>query len=226
MTYKPVKLLTVRLLSLIGVSFLALGIVSASASPLPDASLDTTLTKSPDQKIVLAGGCFWGMQAVFQHVKGVHDVVSGYAGGNADKAHYEMVSTGETGHAESVEVTYDPSQIKLDQILKIYFSVAHDPTELNRQGHDTGTQYRSEIFATTDEQKKVADAYIAELNGAKSFSSPIVTKVEPLKAFYPAEAYHQNYAKLHPYNPYIAINDLPKVSALKDTFPDLYVDTE
>jgi peptide-methionine (S)-S-oxide reductase len=194
-------------------------------APAADAALMAPMegkTAAP-QTIVLAGGCFWGVQAVFQHVKGVREALSGYAGGEAATAHYEMVGTGETGHAESVRVTYDPSIVTAGELLRVYFSVAHDPTELNRQGPDTGTQYRSEIYFTTPEQEKIARAYIAQLDKAKVFGGPIVTKVEPLKAFYPAEDYHQNYAALNPDNPYIVINDRPKVDNLQNLLPDLYV---
>ena len=171
---------------------------------------------------VFAGGCFWGVDAVFRHVRGVSKVVSGYAGGGADTANYETVSTGTTGHAESVEVTYDPSQVSYNDLLKVFFFVAHDPTELNRQGPDSGTQYRSLIFYANDEQKKMADDYIAQLDQRKAFSEPIVTKVVALTGFYPAEAYHQNYLALHPDQPYIVINDLPKLERLQKTFPALY----
>ena len=171
---------------------------------------------------VFSGGCFWGVDAVFKHVKGVTKVVSGYAGGAADTAHYETVSTGTTGHAESVQVTYDPSKVSYDDLLKVFFFVAHDPTELNRQGPDSGTQYRSTIFYANDEQKKLAEDYIAQLDQKKAFSEPIVTKVVPLTGFYPAEAYHQNYLALHPDQPYIVINDLPKLERLQKTFPALY----
>jgi peptide-methionine (S)-S-oxide reductase len=171
---------------------------------------------------VFAGGCFWGVDAVFRHVRGVSKVVSGYAGGGADTANYETVSTGTTGHAESVEVTYDPSQVSYNDLLKVFFFVAHDPTELNRQGPDSGTPYRSLIFYANDEQKKMADDYIAQLDQRKAFSEPIVTKVVALTGFYPAEAYHQNYLALHPDQPYIVINDLPKLERLQKTFPALY----
>ena len=174
------------------------------------------------QTAVLAGGCFWGVQGVFQHTAGVVNAVSGYAGGSKATADYNMVSTGATGHAESVEIKYDPKKISYGKLLQIYFSVAHDPTQLNRQGPDSGTQYRSAIFTTSDEQKKVAEAYIAELNNAKVFKKPIVTKVAPLQGFYPAEAYHQDYAALHPNNPYIVYNDAPKVVHLREQFPGLY----
>ncbi|HZT89379.1 MAG TPA: peptide-methionine (S)-S-oxide reductase MsrA [Stellaceae bacterium] len=171
---------------------------------------------------VLAGGCFWGVQGVFQHVDGVISAVSGYAGGARDTAHYDMTSSGTTGHAESVQITFDPHRITYGRILQIFFSVAHDPTELNRQGPDTGTQYRSAIFPQSSEQARVAAAYIAQLNTAKAFPEPIVTTVEPGKEFYPAEAYHQDYLTLHPHQPYIAINDIPKIEALKRLFPDHY----
>ena len=171
---------------------------------------------------MIAGGCFWGVQGVFQHTAGVVNAVSGYAGGSKSTADYNMVSTGSTGHAESVEIKYDPKKISYGKILQIFFSVAHDPTQLNRQGPDSGTQYRSAIFTTSDEQKKVAEAYIAQLNGAKVFNKPIVTKVGALEAFYPAEAYHQDYLTLHPSQPYIAMHDLPKVENLKRLFPDVY----
>ena len=202
----------------------AWGIARAEAAGLPDPALDAPLAKGPGQdSIVVAGGCFWGVQAVFQHVRGVTRAVAGYAGGAAATAQYEMVSTGTTGHAESVQVTYDPSQVTPGQILKVYFAVAHDPTEVDRQGPDQGTQYRSEIFFSTAGQQKIADAYIAQLDQAKVFARPIATKVEPLKGFYQAEAYHQNYARLHPYDLYIVINDQPKVAALERDFPQLYV---
>ncbi len=177
------------------------------------------------QSIVLAGGCFWGVQAVFQHTKGVTAAVSGYAGGEKQTAHYDMVGTGRTGHAESVKVTFDPQQITLGKILQIYFSVAHDPTELNRQGPDVGTQYRSAIFFADNEQKRIAAAYIAELGKAKVFDQPIVTQLEPLRGFYPAEGYHQDFAVLHPNYPYIVFNDLPKVENLKRLFADVYRET-
>ncbi|MDE1901369.1 MAG: peptide-methionine (S)-S-oxide reductase MsrA [Alphaproteobacteria bacterium] len=214
-----------KIFGMIPVATLACGIATACAEPLPAPTHDDQLAAAgaPAQNIVLAGGCFWGVQAVFQHVKGVTKAVSGYAGGDAATAHYAMVSTGMTGHAESVQVTYDPATITLGQILRVYFSVAHDPTELDRQGPDHGTQYRSEIFYETPDQQKIAAAYIAQLQQAKIFNAPIVTKLKPLRGFYAAEDYHQNYARLHPDNPYIAINDLPKVAALAKLYPDLYV---
>ena len=172
---------------------------------------------------VFAGGCFWGVEAVFKHVKGVSAATSGYSGGESQTAHYEMVGSGSTGHAESVQVTYDPSQITYGQLLRVFFSVAHDPTELNRQGPDVGTQYRSAIFYADPEQQRIAQAYITQLQQAKAFSRPIVTEVAALKKFYPAEGYHQDYLAKHPENMYIVINDLPKLGALKQQYPDLYV---
>lgn len=190
---------------------------------LPDPVVDSHPTANAGkQTTVFAGGCFWGVQAVFQHVKGVKSATAGYSGGSAKTAEYEIVSTGETGHAESVKVIFDPSQISYGRLLQIFFSVVHDPTELNRQGPDTGSQYRSVIFYTNDEQKQIAESYISQLEQAKAFSRPIVTQVVPLEAFYTAEAYHQNYATLHPDNPYIAINDLPKVEHLREQFPAMY----
>jgi peptide-methionine (S)-S-oxide reductase len=197
---------------------------SSAATKIPDPAQDTPLAKASTQAtVVFAGGCFWGIQAVFKHVKGVTSATSGYSGGNATTAHYEIVSTGQTGHAESVKVVYDPAKISFGQLLKVFFSVAHDPTELNRQGPDSGTQYRSVIFFTDAEQKRVAQSYIVQLDGAKAFPRHIVTQLVPLQAFYPAEDYHQNYAELHPNEPYIAINDLPKVEHLREMLPDLYV---
>ena len=190
---------------------------------LPNPTVDESLSaKSGQETAVFAGGCFWGVQAVFQHVKGVIGATSGYSGGPSSAAEYEVVSTGTTGHAESVKVVFDPAKLTYGQLLKVFFSVAHDPTELNRQGPDTGTQYRSVIFYSGDQQKQIAQAYIAQLDQAKVFPHKIVTQVVPLKAFYPAEAYHQNYATLHPDNPYIKYNDLPKVANLQQQFPNLY----
>jgi peptide-methionine (S)-S-oxide reductase len=190
---------------------------------LPNPTVDESMSaKSGQATAVFAGGCFWGVQAVFQHVKGVVSATSGYSGGPSIAAEYEVVSTGTTGHAESVKVVYDPAKVSYGQLLKVFFSVAHDPTELNRQGPDQGTQYRSVIFYNSDQQKRIAQAYIAQLDQAKVFPHAIVTQVVPLKAFYPAEAYHQNYATLHPDNPYIKYNDLPKVAHLQQQFPNLY----
>ncbi len=177
------------------------------------------------QSVVLAGGCFWGVQGVFEHTKGVVNAVSGYAGGQKDTAHYELVGTGRTGHAESVKVTFDPKQISYGKLLQIYFSVAHNPTELNRQGPDVGTQYRSAIFYADDAQKRIAEAYIAQLDKAHVFTRPIVTRLEALSGFYPAEDYHQDYLILHPNSPYIAYNDLPKIENLKELFADAYRET-
>ena len=183
--------------------------------------LPAAASAAPLQRVVLAGGCFWGMQAVFEPLKGVTKAVAGYSGGSAMTAHYEIVSTGLTGHAESVEVTYDPSQISFKQLLDVYFLVAHDPTELNRQGPDEGSQYRSEIYYTTPAQQAEAQAYIKRLAAAKVYPAPIVTKLEPLKAFYAAEAYHQDFVAHNPDNPYVVYNDKPKLSALRHRFPQL-----
>jgi peptide-methionine (S)-S-oxide reductase len=208
------------------IAFLGISACSAGdgfSTPVPGPLEDSPLaTSKSEQSAVIAGGCFWGIQAVFQHVRGVISATSGYSGGSAKTAEYELVSTGETGHAESVKITYDASQITYGQLLRVFFSVAHDPTQLNRQGPDEGHQYRSVIFYANDEQKRTAEAYIAQLEKAKIFHHPIVTQVVPLKAFYPAEAYHQNYATLHPDNPYIIYNDAPKVAHLQTQFPDLY----
>jgi peptide-methionine (S)-S-oxide reductase len=194
-----------------------------AAAPVPSPAADQTVAQhAAPEKAVLAGGCFWGIQAVFQHVKGVISATSGYSGGTVKNPSYEQVSSGDTGHAESVEVTYDASQITYGQLLQVFFSVALDPTELNRQGPDEGTQYRSVIFYNNDQQKKIAESYIAQLDKAKVFSGKIVTQVVPLRAFYPAESYHQNYFELHPDSPYIMYNDKPKVANLKQEFPGLY----
>jgi len=211
------------ILTLVG--FTACESASAQGTPIPAASADAPLAAAKTKQVaVFAGGCFWGVQAVFQHVKGVISATSGYSGGARNTAEYETVSTGETGHAESVQVVYDASQITYGQLLRVFFSVAHDPTELNRQGPDTGTQYRSVIFYGNDEQKSIARAYIAQLEKARVFPRPIVTQVVPLTAFYPAEAYHQDYAALHPNDPYIAFNDAPKVAHLKQQLPDFYTE--
>ncbi len=194
----------------------------ASARSFPEPAVDIPAASSEGmQTAVLAGGCFWGVEGVFERIKGVKKAVSGFAGGQKSTANYETVSTGSTGHAESVEVTFDPKQITYGQLLMVYFSVVHDPTELNRQGPDSGTQYRSAIFYTNDEQKKVAEAYISQLNAAKVYSRPIVTQVAPLKGFYAAEAYHQHFLDNNMTYPYIVYNDLPKISALKKEFPQL-----
>jgi peptide-methionine (S)-S-oxide reductase len=219
-------------LSLCAAAIGALAIAAFAVAP-SFASEDAVVIPAPAmeaqpsdavQTVVLSGGCFWGVQGVFQHTAGVVSAVSGYAGGNKATAQYEIVSTGSTGHAESVQVKYDPKKISYGKLLQIFFSVAHNPTELNRQGPDSGTQYRSAIFTTSDEQKKVADAYIAQLNAAKVFGKPIVTKVGPLQGFYAAEGYHQDYLTLHPSQPYIAYNDIPKVENLKKLFAENYTE--
>jgi peptide-methionine (S)-S-oxide reductase len=222
-----------RLLALVGTAFAALAVVAAlplvrahseSAVQIEAPKLDAAPAEGL-QTAVLAGGCFWGIQAVYQHTKGVTKAVSGYAGGDKKDAEYHTVSSGRTGHAESVQVTFDPKQISYGQILQVYFSVAHNPTELNRQGPDSGPQYRTEIFPQTEEQAKIAKSYIAELDAAKVFPRPIVTRTDTMKAaFYPAEAYHQDYAFNNPGNPYIAFNDAPKVENLKRMFPAFYRD--
>jgi peptide-methionine (S)-S-oxide reductase len=197
--------------------------LGTAAAAVPDyAGQASKPAGSTPAVAVFAGGCFWGVDAVFKHVKGVSKVVSGYAGGNASTAKYMIVSSGTTGHAESVEITYDPTQITYPELLKVFFTVAHDPTQLNRQGPDHGTQYRSAIFYTNDEQKRIAQEYIAQLDQAKAFGKPIVTQVNALDKFYPAEDYHQNYLALHPNEPYIVFNDMPKLADLKKTFPALY----
>src|SRR3954471_885497 len=197
----------------------------AAAPKVPAASTDVPLAaKAGQQKAVFAGGCFWGTQAVFERLKGVVKTTVGYAGGSANTATYDQVTTETTGHAESVEVVYDPSRITYGQLLRVYFSVAHDPTQLNRQGPDVGTSYRSAIFYQNDEQKRIANAYIAQLDSAKVFPAKIVTEVTPLKGFYRAEDYHQDYALKNPNNPYIQVCDRPKIAALKEQFPELFVD--
>ncbi len=216
---------SLRIFLILGVLLIGLTSYRASGSsaPVPSPAVDAAkAAASGQQTAVVAGGCFWGIQAVFQHVKGVKNATSGYSGGAANTADYETVSTGQSGHAESVKITYDPSQVTYGELLRVFFSVAHNPTELNRQGPDTGTQYRSVIFYTNDEQKRIADAYIAQLDAAKTFKSKIVTQVVPLKVFYPAEAYHQDYATIHPNDPYIYFNDAPKVANLQKEFPDLF----
>ena len=184
--------------------------------------LSNTTAAPLEETAVFAGGCFWGVDAVFKHVKGVSEVVSGYAGGSADTAHYEQVSEGDTGHAESVRVRFDPARVSYQQLLRVFFSVAHDPTQLNRQGPDNGSQYRSVIFYTSEEQQKIAQNHIRQFTVARTFSDPIVTQVVPLQQFYPAEEHHQNYLALHPYQPYIVFNDMPKLEKLRKQFPALY----
>jgi peptide-methionine (S)-S-oxide reductase len=203
----------------------ALAFWAAAPAPFPDPAVDNTLAPAAsEESIVLAGGCFWGVQAVFQHTKGVLTATSGYAGGTAKTARYDIVSSGTTNHAESVRVVFDRSQVTLGQILKVFFSIAHDPTELNRQGPDEGPQYRSAVFYAFDSQKKIAEAYTAQLGEARIFKRRIVTQVGPLDAFYEAEAYHQDYADKHPFDPYIMINDRPKVENLRKQLPAMYVD--
>ncbi|HLG82089.1 MAG TPA: peptide-methionine (S)-S-oxide reductase MsrA [Bradyrhizobium sp.] len=217
-------------LSLLAAAAGALAVAAFALAPLRAAE-DAVVIPPPAtdlpasdgiQTVVLSGGCFWGVQGVFQHTAGVVSAVSGYSGGSKINAQYELVSTGTTGHAESVEVKYDPKRVSYGKILQIFFSVAHDPTQLNRQGPDTGSQYRSAIFTTSDAQTKAAEAYIAQLDAAKVYPKPIVTKVGPLQAFYPAEGYHQDYLTLHPSQPYIAYNDLPKIENLKKLFAENY----
>ena len=235
---QPVPSTFARLLPRIAVGLVVAGILAAAAFGLnvtpsiaedakviPAPVLDEASGTSPvsTETAVFAGGCFWGVQGVFQHVNGVTRAVSGYTGGAAETAHYEMVGSGETGHAESVQVTYDPHKITYGQLLQIYFSVAHDPTELNYQGPDMGTQYRSAIFPDSVEQSHVAQAYIDQLKAAKVFSNDIVTTIEEGKTLYPAEDYHQDYLTLHPNQPYIVFNDIPKVEALKKIFADNYI---
>jgi len=209
-----------RLFALVFASGVLAG--SAAQGQVPDFAAGSDVPATGEQVAVFAGGCFWGVDAVFKHVRGVSRVVSGYAGGGAATAQYQIVSTGATGHAESVQVTYDPAQVSYSRLLQIFFSVAHDPTELNRQGPDVGTQYRSAIFYANEAQKKVALSYVDQLSQAKVFSRPIVTQVVPLHDFYPAEEYHQNFLARHPHHPYILLYDLPKLRQLQKQFPALY----
>jgi len=204
-------MLTIKLMRryLFGLTFIFATLSNASAAPT-------------EQTAVFAGGCFWGVDAVFKHVRGVSEVVSGYAGGNAATAHYEQVSNGDTGHAESIHIRFNPAQVSYQQLLQVFFSVAHDPTQLNRQGPDSGSQYRSAIFFTSTEQQRLAQSAIQQFTAAHTFSAPIVTQVVPLQQFYPAEEHHQNYLALHPYQPYIVFNDKPKLEQLRKQFPALY----
>jgi len=207
------------------VSFFVARTQAAPKGPIPAPATDDSLASTPGKvKAVFAGGCFWGTQGVFERVRGVTGTTVGYSGGSAATATYDQVTTETTGHAESVEVVYDPSKITYGQLLRIFFSVAHDPTQLNRQGPDVGTSYRSAIFYSNDDQKRIAEAYIAQLDAAHVFAKPIVTEVTPLKAFYRAEDYHQDYALHNPDNPYILVCDRPKIEALKKEFPDLFVE--
>jgi len=221
--FRPLLIFTALLLGA-GLALRGLPLAAESARSIPPPALDEPADPQATSEgvAILAGGCFWGVQGVFQHVDGVTAAVSGYAGGTAKTAHYEMVGTNKTGHAEAVRVTVDPRRISYGRILQIYFSVAHDPTELNRQGPDVGTQYRSAIFPTSPEQAHIAEAYIAQLNQSHVFDAPVVTKIEPGREFFPAEDYHQDFLTRNPRHPYIVINDLPKIENLKRLFPDLY----
>jgi peptide-methionine (S)-S-oxide reductase len=218
------SVMTAVLAIFVGFGLVNSGSAAEVAHVIPAPAVDEAASdgQATSEMAVLAGGCFWGVQGVFQHVSGVTSAVSGYAGGEKSTAHYEMVGSGRTGHAESVRVTFDPRKISYGRILQIYFSVAHDPTQLNRQGPDVGTQYRSAIFPADAEQARVAKAYIAQLNQARIYNAAIVTKIEPGREFYAAEDYHQDYMTLHPAQPYIVFNDLPKIDDLKEMFPDLY----
>jgi len=220
--FRPALIFTALLLAS-SFALRVLPLAAESAHSVPPPALDTPANPQATSEVaILAGGCFWGVQGVFQHVQGVTSAVSGYAGGAADTAHYEMVGTHTTGHAESVRITFDPRRISYGQMLQIYFSVAHNPTELNRQGPDVGSQYRSAIFPTNPQQMRIAEAYIVQLNQAHVFDGAIVTKTEPGRDFYPAEDYHQDFMTRNPNYPYIVVNDLPKIEALKRLFPDLY----
>ena len=221
MSKASVRVVAMMLTVLAGAVACRAGNGASAAVPVPLTN-EVKATAPGKETAVVAGGCFWGIQAVFQHVKGVVSATSGYSGGTVKNPDYGAVSSGETGHAESVQIVYDPSQVTYGELLRVFFSVALDPTELNRQGPDEGTQYRSVIFYGNDEQKHIAEAYIAQLNQAKVFSKAIATQVVPLQAFYPAEGYHQNYATVHPNDPYIVYNDAPKVANLRKEFPDLY----
>lgn len=218
-------------IAVVGIALLVLGVfflqvrglgAEESAVEIPPPALDPGDNQGALKTAVLAGGCFWGVQAVFQHTEGVEEAVSGYAGGSVEDPSYRQVTTGMTGHAESVAIRYDPAKISYGKILQIFFAVAHNPTQLNRQGPDVGTQYRSAIYTTSDEQKRVAEAYVAQLDGAGVYPKPIATEIEPLEMFYRAEDYHQDYATLHPNQPYILYNDLPKIENMKAMFPDFW----
>ena len=220
--YLPTAMLATAVVVAVGAGFKVLGSSVEVAHMIPAPAVDEPLGAETSEVAVLAGGCFWGVQGVFQHVKGVTRAVSGYAGGEKRTAQYEMVGRGSTGHAESVRITFDPRKVSYGQILQIYFSVAHDPTQLNRQGPDVGTQYRSAIFPANAEQARVAKAYISQLNQARVYKAAIVTKIEPDRGFFPAEDYHQDFMTRHPGHPYIVYNDLPKIEDLKRLFPDAY----
>jgi peptide-methionine (S)-S-oxide reductase len=220
--FRSALVLTVSLM-VAGAGLAVLQSGAEEAHVIPPPALDApTASAAASEVAVLAGGCFWGVQGVFQHVNGTTNAVSGYAGGEQKTAHYDIVTRGTTGHAESVQITFDPRRISYGRILQIYFSVAHDPTELNRQGPDVGTQYRSAVFPTNPEQARIAKAYIAQLNQARAYNTAIVTKIEPDRAFYAAEDYHQDFLTRNPHYPYIVINDLPKIENLKRLFPDVY----
>lgn len=210
------------LAAILGAASVMPACAAEQAYVIPAPKLDNPKVAGPDQKAVLAGGCFWGVQGVFEHLGGVKRVLSGYSGGDERTAEYEIVSRGDTGHAESVEIVFDPKQVSYGEILHVFFSVAHDPTQLNRQGPDTGTQYRSAIFFADEQQKKIATAYIEQLDETKVYRSPIVTRVDPLKGFYPAEGYHQDFLVKNPNHPYIVFNDLPKIRNFQATLPALY----
>jgi peptide-methionine (S)-S-oxide reductase len=227
MTFKAKRQLGFALISLAVIAAAGFRFARADEAPrlLPKPEIDSQGSGAGLETAVLAGGCFWGQQGVFEHVKGVRRVVAGYSGGEKSTATYEQVSTETTGHAESVEITFDPKQVSYGQILRVFFSVAHDPTELDRQGPDSGPSYRSEIFFSGPTQEKIARAYVAQLSAAHAFGQPIVTRIEPLKAFYPAEAYHQDYLIHNPRSGYIVINDLPKIANLKRILPELYSET-
>jgi peptide-methionine (S)-S-oxide reductase len=220
---RPVRAAALLALGVLGIALWRSPLFGAEAPVvIAPPSVDNPKAAGPPQTAVLAGGCFWGVQGVFEHVRGVQKVIAGYAGGDKASAEYETVSSGKTGHAESVKITFDPAEISYGQILQIAFSVVHDPTQLNRQGPDVGTQYRSAIFYGDDAQKRIAEAYIAQLDKSHAYSRPIVTRVDPLKGFYPAEEYHQDYLYHNPNAPYIAYFDIPKVENFKRTFPELY----
>jgi peptide-methionine (S)-S-oxide reductase len=221
MSRVSVRMVAMMLTVLAGTLACRAGSGASAAVPSPVVDEAKAAAKGKETAVV-AGGCFWGIQAVFQHVKGVRSATAGYSGGTVKNPDYEMVSSGETGHAESVQIVYDPSQLSYGELLRVFFSVALDPTELNRQGPDEGTQYRSVIFYSNDEQKHIAEAYIAQLDQARVYPRKIVTQVVPLQAFYEAEGYHQNYATIHPSDPYIVFNDAPKVANLRKEFPELY----
>jgi peptide-methionine (S)-S-oxide reductase len=223
MKFAPRSILP-TLLAIAGVTWQLASCAAEAPVNIPPPAADNPKQAGPLQTAVLSGGCFWGVQGVFEHVKGVQKVVSGYAGGNRSTADYEQVGTGTTGHAESVQITFDPAKVSYGELLQVFFSVAHDPTQLNRQGPDVGSQYRSVIAYSDDTQKSIATTYIAQLNKTGAFARPIVTKVDPLRGFYKAESYHQDFLALNPTNPYIAYNDLPKIASLKRLFPDYYTD--